>query len=195
MARFLILKTSSYFKNFISRLTAKEVYERALKHAKEYDLEFAELLMKYSDYSIKIFNIERERENPRKDYVTFGKIKDEVWYMYDELFTGDLDYKFKKINNPEEIKTILKTFITEYYNEEDDQPTWFAKIKEMSSKLGYAAEMKEYRKNPDAYKGNVADVTTVIRVALTTRDMTPNLYDIIQLLGRERMEKRFQRFY
>ena len=51
--------------------------------------------MKYSDYSIKIFNIERERENPRKDYVTFGKIKDEVWYMYDELFTGDLDYKFK----------------------------------------------------------------------------------------------------
>jgi glutamyl-tRNA synthetase len=182
-------------KNFISRLTAKEVYERALKHAKEYDLEFAELLMKYSDYSIKIFNIERERENPRKDYVTFGKIKDEVWYMYDELFTGDLDYKFEKINNPEEIKTILKTFITEYYNEEDDQPTWFAKIKEMSSKLGYAAEMKEYRKNPDAYKGNVADVTTVIRVALTTRDMTPNLYDIIQLLGRERMEKRFQRFY
>ncbi|HHX93813.1 MAG TPA: glutamate--tRNA ligase, partial [Tenericutes bacterium] len=126
---------------------------------------------------------------------TFGKIKDEVWYMYDELFTGDLDYKFEKINNPEEIKTILKTFITEYYNEEDDQPTWFAKIKEMSSKLGYAAEMKEYRKNPDAYKGNVADVTTVIRVALTTRDMTPNLYDIIQLLGRERMEKRFQRFY
>ena len=63
----------------------------------------------------------------------------------------------------------------------------------MSSKLGYAAEMKEYRKNPDAYKGNVADVTTVIRVALTTRDMTPNLYDIIQLLGRERMEKKISK--
>lgn len=182
-------------KNVISRLTATEVYDRVLVYTKEYDQEFAGILEKYKDYSIGIFNIEREQKKPRKDYTTYATVKQEVWYMYDEFFKGDLEYHFANISDKGEIGTLLKDYIENYYNETDEADVWFSKVKELSDKHGYASDMKEYKANPDAYKGNVADVSTVIRVAATTSAMTPNLYDILTLLGKDRIEKRFSRFY
>lgn len=181
-------------RNYISRLTAKEVYERALSWAQEFDLEFANILEKYKDYSISVFNIEREQKKPRKDYESFSSIKSQVWYMYDEYFAGDLIYDFGKIQDKEDIKQILTTYITKYFNENDDKETWFNKIKELTNELGYCSDMKEYKNNPDSYKGSVADISTVIRVATTTSSMTPDLYEILKLLGKERIEKRFQKF-
>ena len=89
-----------------------------------------------------------------------------------------------------EIKNILQTYITKYYDEKDNQEDWFNKIKLLCDELGYASNMKEYKKNPENFKGNVADVSTVIRVALTGRSKTPNLYDIMLILGKEELEKR-----
>ena len=181
-------------RSYISRMKATEVYDKTLEWAKEFDNEFANILTKYKDYSIAIFNIEREQKKPRKDYESFSSIKKNVWYMYDEYFTGDLVYDFGKINDKKEIKSILSTYISKYYNVNDDKETWFNKIKELSTELGYCADMKEYKANPDAYKGSVADVSTVIRVALTTSSQTPDLYELLRLIGKDRIEKRFSKF-
>ncbi len=181
-------------KSYISRLKASEVYEKALTWAKEFDTEFATILEKYKDYSISILNIEREQKKPRKDFESFSAIKSNIWYMYDEYFNNDVTYNFGKITDKEEVKTILKTYIEKYYDAADDKDTWFHKIKDLTEELGYCADMKAYRENPDMYKGSVADVSTVIRVAATTSSMTPDLYEILKLLGKDRIISRFYRF-
>ncbi len=178
-------------KNYISRLKADEVYNNVLTWAGKYDTEFYQLLDKYKDYSIKLFNIERECEKPRKDYEAYSSIKSQVWYMYDELFNpAKEDYEFKNVSSSDEISMILTTYVDKYYSESDDQETWFSKMKALCDELGYASNMKEYKANPENFKGNVADISTVIRVALTTKSMTPNLYDIMQLLGTNRIKQR-----
>lgn len=181
-------------RSYISRLKAMDVYDKALVWAKEFDQDFASLLEKYKDYSIAILNIEREQKKPRKDFESFSAIKKNIWYMYDELFIDNLTYDFGKIQDKEEIKTILKLYIDKYYSENDDKETWFNKIKELSNELGYCTDMKEYKANPDNYKGSVADISTVIRVAVTTSSTTPDLYEILKLLGRERIQNRFNKF-
>ena len=178
-------------KNFISRLTKEEVYERTLDYASKYDEELKELLVKYPDYSKEIFNIEREQKKPRKDYEKFSDVKGQIWYMYDELFDKkDKTYEWQNITDKDEIKNILNNYI-EMYAEQDDKETWFNKIKELCDKLGYASDMKAYKENPDNYKGNVANVSTVIRVATTTRSQTPDLYEILRIIGKERVKERF----
>ncbi len=189
---FDIEKLLNISRNYISRLTAKEVYENTLKWASEFDKEFYEILTKYKDYSINIFNIEREQKKPRKDYEAYSSIKSQVWYMYDELFNGSLEYDFDKISDTDEIKNILNEYI-KLYDENDDKDTWFNKIKEVADTLGYASDMKSYKENPDNYKGNVADIATVIRVVLTTSRVTPDLYAIMKLLGKDRIINRFNR--
>lgn len=179
-------------KNFISRLKAEDVYERALAWAKEYDLELENILEKYKEYSIGIFNIERNKKKPRKDYVCFSDLKNQIWYMYDELYHPNQDdFEYQTIQDEQEIKTILSTYMEKYYHEEDDEQTWFQHMKDMATELGYASEVKEYKNNPDAYKGHIGDISMVLRVALTTKSMTPNLYDIMKLFGRDRMMQRY----
>lgn len=182
-------------RNYISKLPATKVYESALEYASKYDSELEELLKKHKDFSIALYNIERERKKPRKDYVMYSDIKNQTWYMYDELYNPEkVEYEFGRIHDPEEIKKILSLYLEKYYVETDDESTWFNRMKELSEELGYASDMKAYRENPDAYKGNVADVSIVLRVALTSKAQTPNLYDLMKLLGRERMTKRYQHF-
>ena len=178
-------------KNYISKLTKDEVYNNVLNYASKYDEELKELLIKYPDYSKNIFNIEREQKKPRKDYEKYSDVKGQIWYMYDELFDNkEKLYEFMSITDKDEINKILDNYI-EVYDENDDKETWFNKIKELSEKLGYAGNMKDYKENPDHYKGSVADISTVIRVALTTKSQTPDLYEILKLLGKERAKHRF----
>jgi len=180
-------------RSYISRMTANEVYDKTLEWAKEFDTEFATIIEKYKDYTTAILNIEREQKKPRKDYESFGSIKNYIWYMYDEYFTGDLNYDFQKITDKEEIKKILSAYLDKY-DENDDKETWFNKIKELTEELGYCADMKTYKENPDAYPGNVADISTVIRVALTTSSQTPDLYELLRLIGKDRIKARFEKF-
>ncbi len=189
-ALFDLDKLDNISKNYISRLTKEEVYEGALAWSKKYDDEFASILEKYKEYSMAIYNIEREQKKPRKDYTYYSEIKNKTWYMYDEYFK-DVTYDFG-IFKKEEVKEILNTYITEYYNESDDQETWFSKIKELCTKLNFATDMKAYKVNPENYKGSVVDITNFIRVGLTTLTTTPNLYDIMQILGKERVTKRIE---
>lgn len=192
-ALFDLEKLLNISKNYLSTLKASEIYDRVLNWSSEFDLEFKNLLEKYKDKSIEIFNIEREQAKPRKDYSCYSDIKNQVWYMYDELFdNATKDYEFQKITDKEEIKTILNTYIDEYYSSADDNETWFNKMKELADKLGYASNMKEYKLNPDNYKGNIADISNVLRVALTTKATTPDLYQIMKILGPDTIKKRFE---
>lgn len=175
-------------KNFISTLKASDVYDRALDYSKEYDSEIYDLLTKYKDYSISIFNIEREQKKPRKDIATWSDVRSQVWYMFDELFTPE-NYEWGKINDKDEIKEIFNAYLDKY-DENDDKDTWFNKMKEVAVNLGFAGEMKEYKENPDNYKGSIADFSTVLRVTLTSKSMTPDLYEIMRLFGKDRMLKR-----
>ena len=182
-------------RNYISRLTAEEVYENALKYTEEYDKEYYDLLIKYKDYCINMFNIERNQKKPRKDYARYGDIRDYTWYMFDELFDSktDKEYEFQGITDLEEIKKILKLYLEKYYHEEDDEQTWFERLKDLSEELGYAREVRDYKENPDNYKGLVGDISMVLRVALTTKAQTPNLYQIMKLFGKERVTERFNK--
>ncbi len=176
-------------KNYISRLSAIEVYDETLKYAKEFDLEFADLLEKYKDYSISIFNIEREQKKPRKDYDAYGTIKKHIFYMYDELF-NDVIYNFDSKLTKDDITEVLDIY-SKCYDESDSKEVWFNKIQKMSLELGYCTNIKEYKENPDNYRGNISDVSNIIRVAITTSATSPDLYEILKLLGKERILKRF----
>lgn len=183
-------KVINISKNYLSRLSAVEVYDNLLIWAKEFDVEFANLITKYKDYTIGILNIEREQKKPRKDFSCYSEIKLYIWYMYDELFTN-VHYEWQNVNNTEEIKTILLDYIDNYYDDNDDKDSWFNRMKELSEKYGYCSNIKEYKENPDNYKGSIVDISMVLRVALTTKSMTPDLYEIMKLLGKERIKSRF----
>ena len=187
-ALFDMEKLLNISRNYLSRISAEKFYNELLSWAKINDEEFSHDLETHKDIVISTLNIERECEKPRKDYAMFSEIKNNISYMYGE-FTCD-NYEWQKISDIDEIKNILHTYITKYYDEKDNQEDWFNKIKLLCDELGYASNMKEYKKNPESFKGNVADVSTVIRVALTGRSKTPNLYDIMLILGKEELEKR-----
>ena len=189
---FDVEKLINISRNYISFLSAEEVYENVYNWSNTYDPSLHELLEKYKEYTINIFSIERYQKKPRKDYESWSSIKKNIWYMYDELFTPNT-YDFQKIKDHEEISKILTTYLDKYYQESDDKETWFNKIKELTDELGYCSNMKEYKENPDKYKGSVADISTVIRVALTSSSMTPDLYEIMKLLGPNRIKSRIDK--
>ena len=192
-ALFDLEKLINISRNYISYLKAEDVYDRVLSWAHTYDKEFYELLNKYKEFTIGLFSVERYQKKPRKDFESWSTVKNNIWYMYDELF-NEVTYDFGKITDKEEIKNILELYINKYYNELDDKDTWFNKIKELSDELGYASNMKDYKENPDNYKGNIADVSTVIRVALTSSSMTPDLYELMKLFGTTRIKERLNKF-
>ena len=193
-ALFDMVKLLDVGKTVISKFTAEEVYERALEWAKEYDKDLAKILEKDKEYAIKVFGIERGNKKPRKDIAKWSDVRENISYMYDEMFDSqEQHYDYQAINDKEEIKKILDLYINEYYDENDDKQTWFDKIKELSERLGYAKEVKEYKENPDKYKAHVGDVSTVLRVALTARTNTPDMYEIMKILGKDRIEARFEK--
>ncbi len=191
-ALFDMIKLLDVAKIVISKMTAEEVYENAMSWAKKYDEKLA-LILEDKDYALKVFGIERGNSKPRKDISKWSDVKDNISYMYDEIFEKDTsEYPYQVINQKEDIKKILELYIEKYYNANDDKQTWFDKIKELAGELGYAKEVKEFKANPDMYKAHVGDVSTVLRVALTKRTNTPDMYEIMRVLGKDKMEKRFK---
>ena len=192
-ALFDMVKLLDVGKTVISKFTAEKVYEESLKWAKRHDEEL-EKLLEDNEYSLKVFGIERGNKKPRKDIAKWSDVKENIEYMYDELFySKKQDYPYQVINNKEEIDKILTLYTEKYYSDEDDKQTWFDKIKELSGELGYAKEVKEFKANPGKYTAHVGDVSTVLRVALTSRTNTPDMYEIMKILGKKRIVERFKK--
>lgn len=189
-ALFDLEKLNNISRDVISKMTKEELLERSLNWANKFDEELKELIEKDKEYYMNIINIERCQKKPRKDYETYFDIKNYIWYMYDELFIKeDKTYEFNGIDI-EEVRNVLKTYFDKYYDASFDKDTWFNKMKEAAEEMGYCANMKEYKLNPDNYKGSIADFSMIIRVALTTKTTTPDLYEIMKLLGTDRIKER-----
>lgn len=192
-ALFDMVKLLDVSKIVISRYTAKEVYEQVYTWAKKYDSELLKLL-EDKEYSLKVLGIERGNKKPRKDIAKWSDVKENIGYMYDEaFFSKSQNYEYQVINDKDNINKILTLYMEKYYDENDDKQTWFDKIKELAGEMGYAKEVKEFKANPDAYKAHVGDVSTVLRIALTGRANTPDMYEIMQVLGKTSIFKRFEK--
>lgn len=193
-ALFDLEKLNDISKNIISKMSKEELADSSYAWALKYDETLKNLIENDRTYYENILNIERGGVKPRKDIVYYSDILHQIWYMYDSLFAENKDsYEWMKITDLEEIKNICKLYMEKYYDEADDKETWFNKIKEMCDALGYASNMKEYKQNPENFKGNVADISTVLRVALTKKSQTPDLYEIMKLLGTTRMQERMEK--
>ena len=192
-ALFDMVKLLDVGKTVISRMTAEAVYEKALDWAKRHDEELEKMLAD-KEYALKVFGIERGNKKPRKDISKWSEVKENIIYMYDDkFFESPQEYPYQVINEKQEIERILKLYLEKYYQPSDDKQSWFDKIKELAGEMGYAKEVKEFKANPDQYKAHVGDVSTVLRVALTGRTNTPDMYEIMQIMGKDSMAKRFEK--
>jgi glutamyl-tRNA synthetase len=189
-ALFDMVKLQDVSKGVISKMTAEQVYEEALDWAEQYDGELMEMLENNREYSLKVLGIERGGVKPRKDIAKWQDLKDAICYMYDDMFTYSSHDEYQKINDEAQVNEIVKTYLDNYYDESDDKETWFNKVKDLADSFGYCKEVKEYKANPDSFKGHVGDVSTAIRIRLTGRSQTPDLYEIMKVIGKERLLKR-----
>ena len=192
-ALFDMVKLQDVSKIVISKMTAEEVYEKASDWANRHDEELSKML-EDKEYSLKVLGIERGNTKPRKDIAKWSDVKENIIYMYDDKFLNEeQEYPYQVINDQNDINKILDLYIEKYYNPEDDKQTWFNKIKELAGEMGYAEEVKEFKANPGMYKAHVGDVSTVLRIALTGRTNTPDMYEIMAVLGKTSMQKRFEK--
>ncbi len=186
-ALFDMIKLNDVSKNVISLMPAKTVYDYTVSWAGNYDEELYGLLTGDEEYSVKLLNIDREGPKPRKDIACFSEVKDYISYFFDEIY--EENYELPENITNEMAAGILEAYLKEY-NAADDKQMWFDRIKALCEPLGYTPNVKEYKKNPEAFKGHVGDVSTVIRVAVTGRRNTPDLHAIMSLLGEERVKAR-----
>ena len=191
-ALFDMVKLLDVSKGVISRYSGEEVLQNVLKWSKEYDEELYNLINNDREYSLKVFNIERGNAKPRKDISKWSEVKNSISYMFADEFTKVTEFEYQKVTDENEIKTILTEYSNNYFDINDDKDTWFNKMKDLAEKLEYAREVKAYKENPDSYKGHVGDISTVIRVSLTGRANTPDLYEIMQVLGEKEVKSRIE---
>ncbi len=186
-ALFDMVKLGDVSKNVISLMSAETVYGYTLAWAEKYDSDFYAVLSRDADFGKAILNIDRETPKPRKDIACWSEVKDYISYFFPEYFDGS--FEMPENISSKDAKAILEAYL-KVFNAKDDKDTWFSKIKELCEPLGFTPNVKEYKKNPDAFKGHVGDVSTVIRLAVTGRKNTPDLHSIMALLGQDTVKER-----
>lgn len=186
-ALFDLDKLNDVSKDVLLRIPAEEL-ARFLKNwsdefAPEYGFMFEDM-----DYLTKILNIGRGDKKPRKDLIYARQIVSFISYFFDESFKIEDKYPEEAAEDADEI---LREYLSTY-DHSDDQSQWFEKIREIASSCGYAAKPKDYKKNPDDYKGHVGHVSTVIRIALMGRAQSPDVWTIQQIMGEKKVRQRIE---
>lgn len=184
---FDLVKLADVSKNVISVMDADTVYSYISEWAKEYDPEFYEIFTKNPERSREIVNIDRENPKPRKDIAKWSEVKDYFSYMFNELYTPA--FELPENISKDDAAAILKKY-RDVYDASDGKDEWFNKLKDICEPLGFTPNVKEYKKSPDSFKGHVGDISTVIRLAVTSRRNTPDLCSIMRLLGKEEALRR-----
>lgn len=188
---FDLVKLNDISKNMISVMDAETVYKLALTWASKYDEELYSLFTADENYAKSILKIDRDVPKPRKDIASWSELKAYAAYFYDSLFTPS--YELPENVSREDAVKIIEAYLG-VYSEADEKDEWFAKVKSICEELGYTPSVKDYKKNPELYKGHVGDVSTVIRIAVTGRTNTPDLCEVMKLLGKERSAARMRSF-
>ena len=184
---FDLVKLADVSKNVISVMDADTVYSYISEWAKEYDPEFYEIFTKNPERSREIVNIDRENPKPRKDIAKWSEVKDYFSYMFNEYYTPA--FELPENISKDDAAAILKKY-RDVYDASDGKDEWFNKLKDICEPLGFTPNVKEYKKSPDSFKGHVGDISTVIRLAVTSRRNTPDLCSIMRLLGKEEALRR-----
>ena len=180
-------KLNDVSKNVISKMDAKDVTEKVCAWALEFDPEFGKALAADKDFAEKIFAIGRGGKKPRKDLATWADAKPYMGFFYDEFFTVEDEYP-ESFDKSDIIATLEK--FVESYDEKDDMNAWFDKVKAIADGLGFSSDMKAYKQTPEAFKGSVADTSMFIRVAVTGKQNAPDLYTVMQIIGKDKTIER-----
>ena len=176
-------------KNEIAKMDAQQVYALLVEWAQEFDPDFAQKLTADPDFAVRILAIGRGGKKPRKDMATWADAKPYMGFFYDEYLEAPVfEEKFEKAV----IRSALEKFL-ERFDFQDDATVWFDKVKEITQELGFTTDMKAYKQNPDDFPGTVADVSTFLRLAVTGKTNSPDLYTVMQILGYERTVARIRK--
>ncbi|MBR3053309.1 MAG: glutamate--tRNA ligase, partial [Firmicutes bacterium] len=187
-ALFDLNKLNDVSKDTLLRIPAPELYDFLYGWAKEYRPE-AENALQDREYAEKILDLGRHDQKPRKDFICASQMLDFISYFFDDLYKADEHDELPAEVPAEDVPVILEKYLATY-DHSDDQSQWFDKIRGIATELGYAAKPKDYKKNPDQYKGHVGHVSTVIRIALMGRSQSPDVHAIQQIMGEEMVRRR-----
>lgn len=190
-------KLDSIGAEHIAQLSALDLYDDIVNWAAEYDTDFHAAITSQPDYTVSALGIERDGEQPRKDMRHLSESPYQYGYFFDEIYSNlqldqNVQDKLSRITLDDQ-QAIIERFLA-IYSPTDSNDEWFAKIKQLGEPLGFTPAMKQFRKHPEQFKGSVADVAMVLRVALTKRNQTPNLCDIMKVMGIDRVTKRLNDF-
>ncbi|MBQ6807720.1 MAG: glutamate--tRNA ligase [Firmicutes bacterium] len=185
-ALFDLEKLENISKDVICAMSAEAIYEGLLGWAERYDTEFAALLAD-RDYALAVLNIGKGGDRPRKDLVNWKQAVDFLSFYYDQRFRIEDEFP----TDLEARKEILSRYL-ELIDFSDDNDAWFAKVKQICEEQNYALQPKKYKKNPELYRGSIVEVSNTIRVAMSGRQNSPDLWQITQTLGEERSRARIR---
>lgn len=180
-------------KNVIATFSAQKVYDDSYEWAQRYDSALAKMLAD-KEYSLRVLGIERgaEIKKKRKDIGKWSDLRDYISYMYDDCFYGNIKYEYQTISDKATLTKLFELYADKYYDESDDNQTWFNKLKDLSDEIGYAREVKLWKQDKDKWPGHVGDVSTAIRIAVTGRANTPDLCQIMSIIGTKRIKERLR---
>ena len=190
-------KLNYYGKEILSKMNKEEISLKAYEYAKKYDLKLKEFIEKDFNRFKEIMNIEREKKNPRKDYAKYGDIYEIIKFFDSNEYIKLIDestFKFKETLTLEKVKEFLNEYLKTNYLDYEMENDWFNNVKETAQKVGFCIDNKIYKENPSDYIGNVNDACEILRVSLTSRNITPNLFSIMKILGKDECTKRFNFF-
>lgn len=186
-ALFSIDKLKNISLNIISKMTSEEVYKNVTDWAKEYDEKFLEKLINNKDYFINIFNIERNTGKPRKDISKWSEVAENTEYFFRDFFEKELSFNsVLSLSNlsKESVIGFISLYLRKYHPSQSKEG-WFNLLKDVVEESGFSRDMKDYKNNPNKYKGSISDAAMLLRVSLTSKSMTPDLYEIINVIGSE----------
>ena len=178
-------------KNVICRMSAQQVHDLWLDWCEKYNTDFAELIKKYPERTVNALNVGKGGNKPRKDIETWKQACDFMSFWYDETFKTE-----DEMSNECDDET-RKVFFAKYletYNHSDDSSEWFAKVKSLTEELGFAVKPKDFKKNPDQYKGSIVHITNMLRIALTGRANAPDIWEVSHVLGEDIVRSRLEKW-
>ena len=187
-------KLNFFAREILGKKTKKEMREMAVAYAEKYNPELLEVINRNPSYFEEIMNIEREKENPRKDYEKFGNVLDIIGFFYEDRYEKILEkpLPFNEKFSKEDIKATLSALRDNLSLNQDEQ-SWFANMKEIGMQIGFAGNNKEFKSNPESFKGTIGDVAEMLRITLTGRKNSPNLYYVMTILGKEECDYRINK--
>ena len=190
-ALFDIGKLNFFAREILVKKSKEEIYKTALEYSQKYNPELLDLIERNPKYFMDIMNIEREKENPRKDYEKYGNLPELIGFFYEDRYNNIIKnpLPFNEKFTKEVISETLSA-LRDGLSYDLDEQNWFANMKAIGGSHGFAANNKEYKANPEAFKGTIGDVAELLRITLTGRKNSPNLYYVMQILGKAECDRR-----